>query len=64
MHNSVAFYQMATKPLSSEAIALTEKKMDMTLGMRLIFGFFFFFVSDFCLINCLLMGFLFLCRNR
>lgn len=32
---------MATKPLSSEAIALTEKKMDMTLGMLLMFGFFF-----------------------
>lgn len=55
---------MATKPLSSEAIALTEKKMDMTLGMLLMFGFFFLFVSDFCLINCLLMDFLFLCRNR
>lgn len=26
--------QMAAKPLTSEAIALTEKKMDMSLGMH------------------------------
>lgn len=25
--------QMATKPLTNEAIAMTEKKMDMALGM-------------------------------
>ena len=31
------FLQMATtKPLTSEAIALTEKKMDMTLGVLLV----------------------------
>lgn len=29
-------FQMAAKPLTTEAIALTEKKMDMTLGMILI----------------------------
>jgi len=28
---------MATKPLTSEAIALAEKKMDMTLGMACTF---------------------------
>lgn len=28
---------MATKPLTSEAIALTEKKMDMTLGLLIIY---------------------------
>lgn len=27
---------MAAKPLTTEAIALTEKKMDMTLGMLVI----------------------------
>ena len=33
--------QMATtKPLTSEKIALTERKMDMTLGMILVSGFF------------------------
>lgn len=30
-------FQMAAKPLTSEAIALTEKKMDMTLGFMMIF---------------------------
>lgn len=28
-------FQMAAKPLTTEAIALTEKKMDMTLGVNI-----------------------------
>lgn len=28
-------FQMESKPLTSEAIALAEKKMDMTLGMHI-----------------------------
>lgn len=55
MHFTFVFFsQMATKPLTSEAIALTEKKMDMTLGMlylvlksHISLSFIFFFSAFF-----------------
>lgn len=46
----------ATKPLTTEAIALTEKKMDMTLGLLLIYYplFLFFNLRDYC--SCLIFS--------
>lgn len=38
---------MAAKPLTTEAIALTEKKMDMTLGMSLAVHFSQYFLVFF-----------------
>lgn len=53
-------FQMAAKPLTTEAIALTEKKMDMTLGTIFITST--FCKSDIadraiCVIQCLIFLF-------